>query len=141
MSANTIEKDPKVARNEKIVRQFIDAWGNKDLEGAMALLSPDIEYINQPLDPINGLEGLRKIIKSLMDQSHYIHWELRNVFGSGNTICTERLDLWDFDGKGISLRLPCVGMFDVNDEGKITGWRDYFDIQLWHKHGGPTLEI
>jgi limonene-1,2-epoxide hydrolase len=32
-------------------------------------------------------------------------------------------------------------MFDLNDDGKITGWRDYFDIALWTNNGGPTLEL
>lgn len=141
MPDTTIAKDPKVARNEAVVRAFVQAWRDLDVDAAMALLAPDIEYINQPLDPIVGHAGVRKIIQSLIEQSKVIDWELKNVFGSGDTVCTERLDCWDFDGNGIALRLPCVGMFDINAEGKIRGWRDYFDIQLWSKSGGPTLEL
>jgi len=32
---------------------------------------------------------------------------------------TERLDCWDFNGQGWGLKLPCIGMFDVNAAGKI----------------------
>lgn len=141
MPSTTIAKDPTVARNEQAVRSFIQAWRDLDVDAAMSHLAPDIEYINQPLDPIVGHDGVRKLIKSLIDRTHWVDWELKNVFGSGNTVCTERLDCWDFDGKGVGLRLPCVGMFDLNDDGKITGWRDYFDIALWTNNGGPTLEL
>jgi limonene-1,2-epoxide hydrolase len=139
LATDTLEKDPKVARNEQIVRAFIQAWHEKDTDAAVALLSPDIEYINQPLDPVVGHDAVRNLIQSILDKTVWVKWELRNVFGRGNTVCTERLDRWDFDGKGVGLELPCVGMFDVNDEGKITGWRDYFDNQLWFSKGGPAL--
>lgn len=139
MSADALEKDPKVARNEKVVRAFIQAWHDKDTDAAVALLSPDIEYINQPLDPVVGRDAVRALIQSILDKTHYVEWKLRNVFGAGNTVCTERLDCWDFDGNGIGLELPCIGMFDLTEDGKIRGWRDYFDNQLWFTKGGPAL--
>ena len=141
MSTVSGSKNPTVIRNEKVVAEFIEAWHKMDLEAAMALLAPEIEYINQPLEPIVGRSGVRTLIKALMDQSHSIEFKLISLFGAGDNVCTERLDCWDFDGKGVGLRLPCVGMFDVNADGKICGWRDYFDISYWHAHGGPKLEL
>jgi limonene-1,2-epoxide hydrolase len=134
------EENLMTARSETVVRKFIHAWDSRDLEGALALLSDDIIYINQPLEPIVGLPGMRRIIKALMEQCVAVEFKLLNLFGNGSRVCTERLDCWDFDGSGVTLRLPCVGMFDVNKEGKIKGWRDYFDNQYWTSHGGPTLE-
>jgi limonene-1,2-epoxide hydrolase len=88
-----------------------------------------------------GLVNVRKIVQGILDRTKKVEWKLLNVFGRGNTICTERLDCWDFDGKGWSLKLPCIGMFDLDADGKICGWRDYFDNQLWFKNGGPRLHI
>lgn len=141
MSTTVTPQHPTVRRNEAIVAAFIEAWHQKDLEAAMALLAPEIEYINQPLAPIVGKPGVRTLIKALMDQSHSIEFKLIRLFGAGDHVCTERLDCWDFDGKGVALRLPCVGMFDVNAAGKICGWRDYFDLNYWHSNGGPSLEL
>jgi len=135
------EKDPVVARNEKVVRRFIDAWAALDVEAAVACLAPNIVYINQPLEPVVGLPNVRKIIQGILEQTKKVEWKLLNVFGRGNTICTERLDCWDFDGKGWGLKLPCIGMFDLDADGKICGWRDYFDNKLWFKNGGPSLHI
>ena len=131
----------QVERNVATVQRFIDAWGAIDVDAAMACLSDDIEYINQPLDPIVGQKDVRRIVDGIMKLSKKVHWELLNIFGDGNTVTTERLDHWDFDGEGWGLKLPCIGMFDLNDEGKICGWRDYFDNRMWFENGGPTLHL
>ena len=141
MPAESTPGDPIVARNEQVVRRFIDAWAVLDVDAAMACLAPDIVYINQPLDPVVGLDDVRKIIQGIMGRTKRVEWKLLNVFGRGNIIGTERLDCWDFDGKGWGLKLPCIGMFDLNEEGKICGWRDYFDNRTWFENGGPTLHV
>ena len=131
----------KVARNVFKVRLFIDAWEAIDPDVAMACLADDIVYINQPLAAVTGQQDVRKIVAGIMQLSTRIHWELRTCFGRGNTVVTERMDHWDFDGKGWGLKLPCIGMFEVNDAGKICGWRDYFDNRMWFDNGGPTLHL
>ena len=99
-------QDEIVARNVFKVHLFIDAWEAIDPDVAMACLSDDIVYINQPLAPVVGQRDVRKIVAGIMKLSHRVHWELRNCFGRGNTVVTERLDCWDFDGKGWGLKLP-----------------------------------
>ena len=130
-----------IARNVAKVREFIDCWEALDCDHAMRCLSDDVVYINQPLAPVVGQTDVRKIVDGIMKLSRRVHWELRNCFGRGNVVVSERLDLWDFDGKGWGLALPCIGMFDLNDEGLICGWRDYFDNQMWFANGGPTLHL
>ncbi len=130
-----------VARNLAKVREFIDAWGAVDCDAAMACLSEDIVYINQPLEPVVGQRDVRQIVDGIMKLSKAVNWELRNCFGHGNVVVTERLDCWDFDGNGWQLRLPCIGMFDLDDAGLICGWRDYFDNRMWFDNGGPTLHL
>ena len=131
----------KVARNVAKVREFIDCWEALDCDHAMRCLSDDIVYINQPLAPVVGQEDVRKIVDGILKLSTRVHWELRNCFGQGNVVVSERLDLWDFDGKGWGLKLPCIGLFDLDEEGQICGWRDYFDNKLWFTNGGPTLHL
>jgi limonene-1,2-epoxide hydrolase len=91
MTDELTEKDPVVARNEKIVRRFLDAWAALDVEGAMACLAPNIVYINQPLEPVVGLANVRRIFQGILDQTKRVEWKLLNVFGHGSTVCTERL--------------------------------------------------
>ena len=131
----------KVARNVAKVREFIDCWEAIDCDHAMRCLSNDIVYINQPLAPVVGQKDVRKIVDGILKLSTRVHWELRNCFGHGNVVVSERLDLWDFDGKGWGLKLPCIGMFNLDEEGQICGWSDYFDNQMWFANGGPTLHL
>jgi limonene-1,2-epoxide hydrolase len=70
------EADEIVTRNEQVVRRFIDAWAAKDVDACMACLSPEIVYINQPLEPVVGLSNVRKIIKSILDLTHKVEWKL-----------------------------------------------------------------
>lgn len=134
-------EEERVARNVAKVREFIDCWEALDCDHAMRCLSDDIVYINQPLEPVVGQKDVRQIVDGIMKLSKRVHWELRNCFGRGNVVVSERLDLWDFDGNGWGLALPCIGMFDLNDDGLICGWRDYFDNQMWFENGGPTLHL
>ncbi len=133
--------DDIVERNVFKVRLFIDAWEALDPEVAMACLSDDIVYINQPLAPVVGQRDVRKIVAGIMQLTRKVRWELRSCFGRGHTVVTERLDCWDFNGEGWGLKLPCIGMFDLDTAGKICGWRDYFDNQMWFENGGPTLHL
>jgi limonene-1,2-epoxide hydrolase len=98
--------------------------------------------VHQPAARTCGRVGeRRRIIQGILDQTKRVEWKLINVFGRGSTVCTERLDCWDFDGKGWGPKLPYIGMFDLDLDGKICGWPDYFDNQLWFKNGGPRLHI
>jgi len=48
-------EEQRVERNVFKVRMFIDAWEALDPDVAMACLSDDIVYINQPLAPVVGM--------------------------------------------------------------------------------------
>ena len=92
------------------------------------VLVTQIAYINQSPEPVLGLSNVRKIIKGILDLTHKVEWKLSNVFSRGNTVCIERLDCWDFDGKGRGVnrgaKLPYVGMLDLDEQGKIIAWRN-----------------
>ena len=49
---------------------------------------------------------------------------------NGNIVFNERIDMFDIGEKRIEL--PVAGMFEVRG-GKITLWRDYFDLQSFTK--------
>ena len=44
----------------------------------------------------------------------------------GNVVINERTDRFEVNGTWIDL--PVAGFFEVNDDGLITLWRDYFDM-------------
>ena len=128
-------------RNEAVVRAFFRGWDDQDLDAAMAQCTPDIVYLNQPLPPIVGQDDVRKLIGSLLEPAKKVRFKLLNLFGHGNLVCAERLDQWDWDGNGFTLKLPVTGILELTPEGKIKEWREYYDNEHWTKYGGPTLEL
>jgi limonene-1,2-epoxide hydrolase len=47
---------------------------------------------------------------------------------------TERLDTFVIGDR--TVKLPIAGVFEVAS-GKITAWRDYFDLATWTKQAAP----
>ena len=138
----TVNRDPKVARNEAAVRAFLKGWDDRDVEACMAQVTDDMCYLNQPLEAIRGKANVRKMIASIFVPAKKVEFKLLNVFGHGNKVITERLDQWDWNGSGTwQLKLPVCGMFELTDEGKIYEWREYYDNEHWSKYGGPSLVL
>lgn len=140
MSALAAAKAPDgtlEARNEKIVGDFIDAWGNQDLEAIMSAFASDIVYHNIPFKPLEGLDSCRKFIAPFMTAAKNVEFKTSKLAAVGNTVYTERVDC--FEMGGAKLELPVAGIFDIDNDGKISGWRDYFDAKTWADQGGPAV--
>ncbi len=136
------DKDPKIARNEAVVRAFLKGWDDRDVDACMAQVTDDMCYLNQPLEAIRGKENVRTMIASIFEPAKRVEFKLIHVFGHGNKVITERLDQWDWSGSGTwELKLPVCGMFELTDDGKIYEWREYYDNDHWTKYGGPGLEL
>jgi len=54
-----------------------------------------------------------------------LEFEIHHLASDGPTVLTERTDHFTLNGK--TAPLPVMGAFHVVD-GKITAWRDYFDM-------------
>jgi limonene-1,2-epoxide hydrolase len=58
-------------------------------------------------------------------------FELRALAVNGNSVLTERVDRFTINGKDIAL--PVMGIFELRADGKISAWRDYFDLAQFTK--------
>ena len=116
--------------NKTLVKNFIDAWNNMDLESVTDFFSEDVFYHNIPMEPLNGKEGASAFVKGLSD-CQSINWEIIAIAEEGNMVLTERIDNFNFkDGRKISL--PVMGTFEIEDN-KIKQWRDYFDLETFQQ--------
>jgi limonene-1,2-epoxide hydrolase len=110
-----------------VVRQFCDAWGSPDeIDAALDLLSDDCFYHNIPLDPVEGIDAIRATVQGFSAGVERVDFETHHIAANGNVVLTERTDSFVFPDKRIDL--PVSGTFEVNEDGKITHWRDYFDM-------------
>ena len=110
----------------EIVSAFIAAIEAKDLDTAMAFLSDDVSYENVPMAPISGKPTVRAVLDSFLASAAQVEWVVSRQMESGNAVANERLDRFQI-GSGW-LELPVAGFFEVNSDGLITLWRDYFDL-------------
>ncbi len=110
---------------EQVVRDFCAAASTRDPEVLRAFFSDDVVYHNIPMEPAEGIEATMAVITMFVGMCDALEFELHHLASDGATVLTERTDIFTIKGKAAPL--PVMGAFHVAD-GKITAWRDYFDM-------------
>ena len=114
-----------MASAEQVVRDFCASVRQRDPEVLRAFFSEDVVYHNIPLDPAEGIDATMEMMNSFLGIFEDLEFEIHHLASDGSTVLTERTD--HFTSNGRSAPLPVMGAFHVVD-GKITAWRDYFDM-------------
>lgn len=112
---------------EQTVRQFIARWNAGEMDAMYAMCGPDIVWHNIPMEPIAGLEAMRGAVAGFMEQVERCDWEIHALAANGNTVLTERTDAFILRN-GSRAALPVMGTFEIDGNGLIACWRDYFDM-------------
>jgi limonene-1,2-epoxide hydrolase len=110
---------------EQVVREFCAAARTRDPEILRGYFADDIVYHNIPMDPAEGIEATMGVINMFVGMCDAMDFEIHHLASDGSTVLTERTDTFTMNGK--TAPLPVMGAFHVSD-GKITAWRDYFDM-------------
>ncbi len=114
--------------NEKIIREFVEAWSRLDPSELAAYFAEDGTYHNIPMGPVSGRENVEQLIRGFAGAWTETTWELIHIASAGNIVFTERLDRTQAGDKGVDL--PCLGVFELED-GRIKVCRDYFDMATY----------
>ena len=110
---------------EQVVRDFCAAASTRDPEVLRGFFSDDIVYHNIPMAPAEGIEATMAVIDMFVGMCESLEFQVHHLASDGSTVLTERTDVFTIKGKAAPL--PVMGAFHVVD-GKITAWRDYFDM-------------
>ena len=110
-----------------VVRRFCAAWAEGSIDDLLGFFAEGATYHNIPVDPVVGAEAIRSTIEGFTAGVEAMEFRLLAIAAEGSTVLTERLDVFRFPG-GHVVELPVMGTFVV-DGGRITAWRDYFDLQ------------
>ena len=120
-----------MARNADVVREFVAAFNANDLERILAFFSEDAVYHNIPVQPVQGLKAIRAVIQGFLGLASEVDWILHRIAEAADgAVLTERTDRFRIRGRWVEL--PVMGSFALRD-GKISEWRDYFDMQQFQK--------
>lgn len=114
--------------NDALVRAFCDAWTANDLDAIMGAFAPDAVYHNIPMEPAVGVDAIRTFIEGFMAMGSSIAFEILHQVATDTVVMNERIDTIVMGDK--STALPVAGSFEITD-GKITAWRDYFDMAMF----------
>ncbi len=113
---------------EKVVNEFCKAFERKNLEEIMDYFTDDAVYHNMPMEPAKGKDAIRKTLNTFLPMASHVEFKIMKTASNGNIVLNERMDMFDVGEKRIELAV--AGVFEVRG-GKITLWRDYFDLQSW----------
>ena len=114
-----------MASAEQVVRDFCAAVSTRDPEAMRPFFAEDIVYHNIPMEPAEGIDATMAVINMFVGIGEALEFEVHHLASDGSTVLTERTDSFTINGK--KSPLPVMGAFHVVD-GKITAWRDYFDM-------------
>ncbi|MDH4143949.1 MAG: nuclear transport factor 2 family protein [Acidimicrobiia bacterium] len=118
-----------VEKNLAVARRVCEGWAHMTREEFHEVMAPDVDYRNIPIEGDHhvGPDAAFEILNRFSQR-----WEVRlqvdNIAANEHAVLTERTEFFvDRAGKKPSFELPVMGTFDVRD-GKITAWRDYFEL-------------
>ncbi len=115
---------------EKVVNDFCNAWQRKNIDELLGFFTEDAVYHNIPVQPARGKAAIKAVINTFLPAAKTIEFKVLHSAGTGNLVMNERVDTFDLGAKQISL--PVAGVFEVTG-GKISAWRDYFDMAMYTK--------
>ena len=121
-----------------VVRRFCAAWSaNVATVELVAFFTDDAVYHNIPLEPVNGKAAITNNISSFIRPGapgiESIEFRVINIAANGLVVMVERVDAFKAPGK--SFELQVMGIFEIRD-GKISAWRDYFDMNQFTSRMG-----
>lgn len=130
------QENSMTATNEEVIREFIATWSNLDAEELADYFTEDGIYHNIPSEPVRGRENIERFIAGFIAPWDSTEWDIINLLAEGNLVMVERLDRTTVNGNPVDL--PCFGIFEMED-GKISVWRDYFDLATYTDALGQAL--
>jgi limonene-1,2-epoxide hydrolase len=110
--------------------RFIKAWCDRDIDAIMDHFTDDAAYANVPMGPPHvGKPAIRAFIEGFIGSATGIEFVVHHqVEGVDGVVMNERTDILDIGGSHIEL--PVMGVFEFRD-GRISAWRDYFDMAVF----------
>ena len=108
-----------------VVKELFDGWRAKDIDRIAGLFTDDAVYHNMPMDVIKGKDQIRQTIAGWLDALPGMDFRFLNIVSGDNIVMMERVDVIPRDTG--PHELPVMGVIEL-EGGKISAWREYFDM-------------
>jgi limonene-1,2-epoxide hydrolase len=110
--------------NARTVETFLYALQDEDFDTADTALADNIEWQNVGFPTIRGRERIVKLFRRGEGRMGF-EVKIHRIAAEGNAVLTERTDALIIGP--LRLQFWVCGVFEVH-AGRITLWRDYFDM-------------
>jgi limonene-1,2-epoxide hydrolase len=110
----------------EIITDFCQAAARRNVEELLGFFGDDAVYHNIPIAPVRGRDAIAATLRGFLDPATECEFEVLSIAASGRKVLTERIDRFTINGKKIAL--PVMGAFELDAQGRISAWRDYFDL-------------
>ena len=110
--------------NAHTVEMLLSSLQAADADGAGAVLDDNLVYQNVGFPTIHGRARAMKLFRAMEGRVGF-EVKIHRIAVNGSSVLTERTDVLEF-GR-LRLQFWVCGVFEVTD-GRITLWRDYFDM-------------
>lgn len=119
------------------ITAFIGHWNSGDMEAMYALCREDVTWHNIPMEPVRGKPAMRGAVDGFMAGVASCDWQIHAIAANGNAVLTERTDAFTLkDGRRAAIRV--MGTFELDGDGLIVAWRDYFDMAEFGREFAPA---
>jgi limonene-1,2-epoxide hydrolase len=118
---------------EKAVNDLFAAWGRLNLDEIMSHFEENGVWDNVPMNsPAKGKAAVREMTQGFLKDTESFDVKILKSAHVGNVVFNERIDTIKMKN-GKSAAIPVAGVFELTNAGKITSWRDYFDLATFTK--------
>jgi limonene-1,2-epoxide hydrolase len=116
--------EPKI----EVIRRLQKAVAARDKAAFLAFFAPEVEYhYHVGSRPLVGIGWVEKFISKYWADNSGATWIIEHYAETETHLLTEgREEYVNADGQ--TVRHPYMGIIDFNADGKIVGWRDYFQM-------------
>ncbi len=111
---------------EMVVRNFLAAWKRSDLDELVSFISEDAVYTDGPRGTHHGIDAIKAELRSMLKTIPSTIIDIKTLVADGATVMTERVDNFEVQGKLFGLEVAAA--FEVDENGKINRWREYYDL-------------
>jgi limonene-1,2-epoxide hydrolase len=118
---------------ERAVNDLFAAWSRLNLDEIMSHFDENGVWDNVPMNsPAKGKAAVREMTQGFLKDTESFDVKILKSAHVGNLVFNERIDTIKMKN-GKSAAIPVAGVFELNNAGKITSWRDYFDLATFTK--------
>src|ERR1700739_1394754 len=119
-----------MSNSVEVVREFCALMEKRAPEALRPFLADNAVYQNVGMPASTGANAIVENMAAQFSMFPDAYaFEIVNIANDGPVVLTERLDYIQTPD-GAKPAIPVMGTFVVGDDGKITRWTDYFDLNL-----------